>query len=587
MICVVYGIALAVAPHLAWLARSGEPDFLTDGDDVLYTAVARPPYYGEPALRDPFQSPGQQLPTLYSWWQFAPTAWLTRAMGLPPERMGLVWRGVGGALMALGLYALMRRLVAGTRHPVAWAAGCTLFAMSDVGLVAGRPLIDTAATAWEALRGRTPGRLNVFPHLRVVTPLLNFPALALLVASVVPVGGRRPAWALLGAAALGACIYLYFFYWTAAVFGLGMYLGGLGLWWLGSRGERKQEARGRLASGVVVLAGGLLLGAPQIVANSQTFSNPEYKPILERMSRGRPLPAEDPSRWGHLANYWLLAKLALATAAIVALGSWRLVPVWAVALAGFLLANSAIVTRLEFENYHWLYVSSPLLEVALLAALALAVDRWSRPGARWPLALAMISLASAAVAPAIRVYGATRGPEALQMTGWLGELRPIAPELRRLGPEDVLAGPNTANVALLFGRAGQLYQFDQSACSSMIPLDEVHERHALNAWLMGLGRDEYAAIAGKSLIQVGPSDPRRLEWRPEEVARARLTIFDRLEAADAGDLLSRYRPNRLLRRASAGPPPRGGPWTRLAEGGAWALWGRDAGDGGVRAGPAS
>lgn len=577
----IYGIVLAVIPHFAWMVQTGSPDFLTDGDDVLYTAVARPPYYGEPALRDPFQPPDRRVPTLYSWLQFVPAAWMTRALGLPPERMGLVWRAAGGGLMALSLYVLLRRLVAGTRHPVAWAAGCTLFALSDVGLVAGRPLLDTAATAWEALRGQTPSRLNVIPHLRVVTPLLNFPTLAFMVAALVPVGGRRPAWAVLGAAALGACVQLYFFYWTAAVVGLGIYLGGLGIWWLRSQGEIKAEAWRNLTAGVIVLAGGLLVGAPQITSNTRTFSTPEYKPILERIGRGRQLPAEDPVRWQYVKNYWLLGKLALATVVVVGLGFWRLAPVWAIAMAGFLLANSSIITRLEFENYHWLYVSSPFLEIILLAALALAVDRWSRPAARWPLALAVIALVSAVIAPAIRVYGAMKGPEAVQMTGWLNEFRPIAPELRRLGTEDILAGPFAANVAILFGRSGQLYQFDQSACSSMISQDEVHERHALNGWLMGLGRDEYAETAAKSPIQVGPPDPRRSDWGREEVARARLVIFDRLESGDVDELLSRYRPNRLLRPASEGPPPRGGPWTRLVEDGGWALWGRDMAEGAV------
>src|SRR5438874_990300 len=102
--CGALGMALAVAPHLATLARHGTLEYVADGDDVLYLAIARAPYHGEPALRDPFSNPGAAVPTLYSWLPFVPTARLTRRLGLPPVLTGLVWRALGGPLLGVALF---------------------------------------------------------------------------------------------------------------------------------------------------------------------------------------------------------------------------------------------------------------------------------------------------------------------------------------------------------------------------------------------------------------------------------------------------------------------------------------------------
>src|SRR5438105_252471 len=57
LVCAGVGLILAIAPHLTMLARHGTLAFLADGDDVLYLAISRLPYHGEPGLRDPFCGP--------------------------------------------------------------------------------------------------------------------------------------------------------------------------------------------------------------------------------------------------------------------------------------------------------------------------------------------------------------------------------------------------------------------------------------------------------------------------------------------------------------------------------------------------
>jgi hypothetical protein len=156
--CALLGLILAIMPHLVMLVRYGTADYLGDGDDVLYLAVSRQPYDGEPTLRDPFLRPGRSMPTLYVWAQFGPPAELARAIGTGHVRTALVWRAIGGPLFGLALYVLFRRLLTGVRHPVAWALGCTIVCLSDPGLIEGRMLVGAYALVKSMVLGTTTMR---------------------------------------------------------------------------------------------------------------------------------------------------------------------------------------------------------------------------------------------------------------------------------------------------------------------------------------------------------------------------------------------------------------------------------------------
>jgi len=576
VVCAAVGLALAVAPHLATLARHGTLEYLGDGDDVYYVAVGRAPYHGEAALRDPLCGAWERRPTLYAWLQFVPPAVLTRTLGLGPLLMPLVWRAAGGPLLGLALFALFRRLLSPTRRPTAWALGCAVVCLTDAGFTGGRSLVGGVSLVGHMAGGTTPfTKPDALAQYRVVTPLLNLPALLALAAVLVPPrSGRRrgPVDLAAGVLALAACVHLYFFFWTAAVAGAGLYLAVLSVFaWRGGRGLKARE----LAFGAAVLAGGLGLGAPQIDANRRAFADPAIKPILQRMSRGLKVPSGHPVRTRLLTNWWFYLKLSFGAAVILRLGTpgRRLAPVWAFTAAGFLMANSAIVTGLEFENFHWVYVHAPFGQILLLAGLALLIDRrtWPRPrlGAA---ALAAVPILLTALALAWRPYEALHAPEAVTLCQTLRDLAPLRPALARLGPGDILAGPREANVALLLGFGGQLYQYDQTVVSSVIPDAEVHERHALNAWLLGLSLDEYVADAARSTaVSASVDDP---NWLPAALRATRGAIFRSLLAGHSDALLARYRPDALLRPARLGLPPRGGPWVRVDAPGPWALWRR-------------
>src|SRR5262249_47480311 len=120
-----------------------------------------------------------------------------------------------------------------------------------------------------------------------------------------------------------------------------------------------------------------------------------------------------------------------------------------------------------------------------------------------------------------------------------------------------------------------LYQYDHTLCSSVTSDREVHERHALNAWLQGMSEDEYRQVAGRDKFPVG--EVLEPGWQPDAVTSARAAIFRALLAGGSTPLLARCRPHYLLRPSAAGPPPaaRGGPWAVVKSGGEWALWTRD------------
>lgn len=435
----------------------------------------------------------------------------------------MVWRLAGGVLLGLSVFLVFRTVRTGTQRPTAWALGCALIAIGDPGFAGGQTLFGGSGL----IRGNTPMSVpNALGQFRVVTPLLNLPALLVLAALTVPPQRQRPRTQLeilAGAVLLGLCVPLYFFFWTAAVVALSACLG-LALL-RGSKSERDFLG--------LVLIGGIAIGAPRVISNARTFSDPSLKPILQRTNRGRVLKADDPVRTRYLVNLWVYAKLAFGAAVIggFVMSSRRaigdalpaspvdkpnvpvassLVPIWVFAASGFLLANSAIVTGLEFENFHWVYVHAPFGEILVLAGVAILLDRieWARVGRwLWTLPIAVVLLASI-----WRPYEAVRNPEAVLYTETLRGLLPLRPELSKLGQDDVIAGRWPAvNVALLLTDSGQLYQYDQTRFSTLAPLEEVHERKVLNAWLDGLNLQEFLEEIGKRNFRQGL---RRLNLAP-------------------------------------------------------------------------
>lgn len=569
------GLVLAILPHLAWYVESGQLDYLASGDDVYYLTLARIPYHGEARLRDPFVPPTRDLPSLYSNLQFVPLSRLAAALGVPVQRVGLLWRVVGGLGMGLSIYVLFRRLFRSTRYPVAFALGCGIIFLADGGSVTGRNLIQNAIYLLDPAAALNSGRNHDGLGLyRVVTPLLNLQFLLLMAAALIGVRDRIPwRWVFLGMACLALCVHLYFFFWTAAVVALGglvaTSLVAASLAWRKDP-ERRERKLVDAKVGALVLAGGMALGAPQILSNARTFSSPEFKPVLERSLRGRTLSPDEPKRMLYTRFRWHWTHAVLGAVVVYGLGMVVLEPIWWLAVAGYAMMNSALVTGLEFENFHWIYVASAFGEILVLGAMVLAVDRWWPSGRRGLGALAIVPALVLVLGVGWRWYQALHGPEARMNAQALAELRPLQPDLARLGPENTLVGPAMARVALLYSRSGMLYQRDQSAISSLIPMRELNERHALDAWLLGLDEAGYRDVAHEPSFERGQLrvEP---EFTAEVLANQRLEIFREIERAPT-PFLERYQPDALLLPSSAPPPQRGGPWRLVREAPAWSLW---------------
>jgi hypothetical protein len=575
LVVMAVGVLLAVLPHIAALVHDGRLEYVADGDDVLYASIAKAPYLGAGHVRDPFALPSARLPTLYTWLQFVPLAKLTKALGLPLVLIGLVWRLVGGALLGLTLYLLFRFFTAHTRCSILWSLGCALVCLSDAGFLAGRWFAQDFVVAKSLLLGSVVPKIpNGMPQFRVVTPLLNLPFFLLLLPALLWRNARSLGALAFGAICLMLCIHLYFFFWTAAVIGIGAY--GLCIAYLAWRkpSERAEHvARIKLLAGI--LAAGLVLGAPQIYTNARTFADPKYGPILDRCTRPTHLPPGDPARSLNLRNRWEWGAIVVGACIVGALGVQNFGLLWCLLVAGFALKNSAVLTGLEFENYHWGFVTASMAEILLLCALVRLAD----PGDRAPRpllkALWIVPLCFLALALVIRWHEALHAEESVFLSRLLKEERPLRGPLYELPAECSLAGPSEADLALLFTPAGKLFAFPHTLDSSLISEREVDERHALNAWLMGWNRDEYAArCRPRAFHVIVHEDEAR---KVDEVAQHRLQIFDTLENGRAAELAARFRVCALLLPSSAPKPTRLGPWTEAGQSPEWTLWTRSTG----------
>jgi hypothetical protein len=596
VLCAAVGLLLAVLPHIATMAKYGTARYLADGDDVLYLAVARIPAQGENSLRDPFSRPSENTPSLYAWLQFVPLAKLSTALGIPPILMNLLWRIVGGLLFGAALFILFRTIFRGLPSAPWWALGCALICLADAGFADGRMLVANLTLLNNLRHGTTPLlKADALPQYRIVTPLLNLPIFLLLGACLIARLGRlrkgpeaagsateggqppvrsvfRRGWLLAAAGSLllGLCFHLYFFFWTAAVVGIGAFVAWNLFWaWRDPACRTAALARAKLCG--LVLAGGLVLGAPQVYGNAKTFAVSQYQPILQRLSRGRDVGTDPEARFRFLRNYWLWLKLGIGAAGILLFRFRRLALIWFLTAAGYALACSALITKLEFENFHWSYVHAAFGEILVLGVAAQFLAPRLRNWGRLRFALWLIPAGLLVTAAAWRPYEAIKAPEAAWNSRVLGELQPLEGPLAALGPDCVLAGPKETDLALLFSRCGQLYQQPYTAHNSVITDEEVNERHALNAWLQGKTPAEYLVSAREEPLQVGPSP--NPAWQPETVAFERSKIFTRV-SADATPFLVRYRPTALILRAGATPPSGSGEWRLVQNSEKWNLWAR-------------
>lgn len=567
------GALIAFAPHLASRVWFGSWEFYQDFDEVLYRLVSKPALEGSWRMQDVFVQESRNLPTTYSWSQFVPTSHLAAALGFDAVSIGQFWRLSGGFSMGVALYVVFATLRLPVSRPRLFVILACLLALADAGFAQGRVLIENLvlgrfyATHDEAMKTQA----TAFVAYRVITPILNLPFSMMAAALLSPLVLKRNPWFAAAAAAFTALtVTLYFFQWTALFAGAGSFLG---LCLIFDACKRNEYRRATLLA-LAALGVGMAIGSPQILANARTFADPALQEVLERVGRGQKLPAGHPDLYANLANRWFWLKFVAACFIATAFRHRGLALFAGIGLMGYLLANSAIVTRTEFENWHWLYVYNPFTAIVIYAGLLALAFRWLGPRttAACVAVFFVFGMALRCVEPAL----ATESLLARRLADDIATIRPIVAGVPFDG-ESCMAGELGSHVLALSKPGGRLlYHFPFSSQISLMSLDEVLDRSALTFWLCGYSRQTLADMPDGQVIRVQAQQATRPEFETAAVRAAILQRFDRFEAspAEARRLMSEFRPKWLLLEKSrhAIPPRRGGSWKRAAATDLHELW---------------
>jgi hypothetical protein len=116
-----------------------------------------------------------------------------------------------------------------------------------------------------------------------------------------------------------------------------------------------------------------------------------------------------------------------------------------------------------------------------------------------------------------------------------------------------------------------------TAHTSLITLEEVHERYVLNEWLKGLTRHSLENRPASEVFKVQISAQTRPEWDREVTRKAQLEVFDRLESDEGEIMIKKYQPDWLVIKKMQPEyiPTRGGKWKKAAESETYCLWKRE------------
>jgi hypothetical protein len=570
------GVLLGLLPHLTQRVVHGTWLFLGDNDDVYYAMIARAPFWHGWSLRDPFANAREAIGVSYAWGLFVPMAKIAAIFGDTPGAFLIGWRVLGGALLGWGLWFLLAtifdrggarlRKLAGPWGLAGLASvlACTL--MLDPGFdFASLPLQRLVETAFHLARHDVPrGNPGWYGQIRIVSPVC---ALGLLFALLALLSRPRltKSAALVAGLLLGVLFNLHFFFWTAPV---ALLVALLVLQvlprpvrrWLGVRQPRELL--------LLTLAIGVTLGLPQLLSDFSHFGDPVIKEALERTPRGLALAWHNPRRWLYLTGPRLWLDCVLMSFAAVRVRALRVSAM--LVLISFVLANSALVTGLEFENYKWLHA---LQTVSYLCLWVWGITELARfASSRHVDSLLRVARASLAIVLGIALVVALVWipreslitPEAGARTRKLEELSDLQPIMARFSSSDSLVAPNGAQPALLFTAAGVLYEAPHTN-ASFISDRELIERHVLSAWV--LGEDRPSLYLQSSLLPAVAGE-KRARWghlqADYEIAWSSVNI----------GALDKFRVRYAVTLCAAPPASETGLWSEVGRSGRWCAWQR-------------
>lgn len=273
--------------------------------------------------------------------------------------VGAAWFGV--------LYAFTRRTSVSTYG--------SLFLIAASGLLTMRLGVSNWLMLLDVLRGDPANLLGdksqFMPHWRIISPALSLWTW-LLYLGALHLAVLKPTRLRLFCAslALRLLFHSYFYYWTAAGLGLGMAMA---------------LDRRHWTTYVLVGVGGMVVGAPAWLG--QVVMQGDNSEFLLRSDKFVPI-----ARFSELITPRLGFLTAIASFAWVWSRDRTLLPLWTAASASLLLLNHQVVTGLQIENAHWLYVWCPALAL-LIVVLVAKLPAWrSRRMRAWSVALLVMHM---------------------------------------------------------------------------------------------------------------------------------------------------------------------------------------------------
>jgi hypothetical protein len=528
--CAAVGLAMALLPDALWWARTGQATWIADGDELFYLAVGKGAYFehlghlGDPVV-DGGASLYRQLPLL-------PGVWIARALALGPLGIDLAWRVLAGLGVSLSWYVLLRHHV--ERRWV--AALLTVVFLVDCGLLGSSLLVRQGSTLAEALRRGTGSAMAarlIHRQWRIATPALTMPYLLLHLWLMARARARpSPARLLLAGAGFGLLFHVYPYYWTAAVVALG-------LAWALDAGHRRVY----VATALV----GIPIGLPRVAFDVMLKQStaPDW---LARFNKFVTV-----GRFEGLDVPKVAALLAVLGLAWVWARRRDLIYLWALGAAGLALYHHQIITRLQVENYHYMYVWGPCLSLLLGLWVADAMPARG-PAARAGLAaLAVVALADAGAGlwlRSIEAFHASQAPAITDACRRYQEQRAARP---RLEAGSFVAGDLTfVDLACIVDDQRPLDNY-WALLSPYITDPELDHRAALNELLLG---------------QAPPTD----DAAPGSRQARRRAAYD-AAASDLDAAVARAGVRYVALPADRPPPgylARG--WRLLQDGPSWRIW---------------
>jgi hypothetical protein len=563
VVCILLGLAMALLPAIIQWFKLGYMMWIGNGDELFMLALGSRAYFNHPSyLSDPVLASGgvslfRQLPLL-------PGVWMAWAFGLGPLGIDVCWRILAGLSLGATWYLLVRQFV-----PRPWvAAALVMVLLADIGLLStGLFLRQIQATT--AMLDHSPNLVaGDFLHSqwRVATPALTM-AYFLLNLWLVTRAREMPTRLslILAGLSFGLLFHVYPYFWSAAA-------AALALAFLIDQGHRRVY----FWTGVI----GVLIGSYRLF----------HDMMLKQVTAKDWLVRSD--KFVHVAPFADL-KPPFVACLVLLIGFvwiWKkrrdLIYVWAMGVAGVVLFKHHVVTGLNIENYHWLYVWAPCCSLLFLLLLLELIPR-RRPYAQLALAgLIIVCLADASLGLALRAAESTQAKAGLELVAscYDYQLQRIDSGTARFAPNCTVAGDHQfINFASILENQRPLENY-WVFLSPYVTDAEWDERVALNCYLLDRDRATFDADQRQTFRLRSEAEG----WGPwtrdaEEGKRrvkGRMAAFDGV-VKDPDSALNRYGVRYLGLRAGQVSPAylaKQG-WVRIQEGPTWQIWERPAASG--------